>query len=84
MIAIKPTRICSNFKRLCDRAVKGETIIVPRPNNKNVVIVSHKKYIAMEKAAKNGDYLAMLDRSMAELSKGGFQKTLDELRSLEQ
>ena len=39
MIAIKPTQMRDNFKELCDRVVDGETIIVSRPNNKNVVIL---------------------------------------------
>lgn len=74
------------FKALCDKVVKGgETVIVSRPNNENVVVVSEKEYNAMQKAARNTVYLDMIDKSMDELARGGFVlKTLDELRELEQ
>ena len=85
MIAIKPTQMRDNFKTLCDQIINGETVIVSRPNNENVVVLSEKEYNAMQKAARNGVYLAMIDKSMSELEKGGFAiKTLDELRTLEQ
>jgi antitoxin YefM len=85
MIAVKPTQMRDNFKALCDRVISGETVIVSRPKNKNVVVLSEKEYNAMQKAARNGLYLAMIDKSMAELEKGGFViKTLNELRELEQ
>lgn len=74
------------FKALCDKVVKGgETVIVSRPNNENVVVVSEKEYNAMQKTARNTVYLDMIDKSMDELARGGFVlKTLDELRELEQ
>lgn len=74
------------FKALCDKVVKGgETVIVSRPNNENVVVVSEKEYNIMQKAARNTAYFDMIDKSMAELASGGFVlKTLDELRELEQ
>lgn len=85
MIAVKPTQMRSNFKNLCDRVINGETIIISRPNNENVVVLSEKEYNAMQKAARNGMYLAMIDKSMAELENGGFViKTLNELQTLEQ
>lgn len=85
MIAVKPTQMRDNFKTLCDQVINGETVIVSRPNNENVVVLSEKEYNAMQKAARNGVYLAMIDKSMAELEKGSFViKTLDELRTLEQ
>ena len=84
MIAIKPTQMRDNFKRICDRVVGGETVIVSRPNNENVVIVSEKEYNDMQKAARNAAYLATVDQAMAELEQGGFViRTLDELRALE-
>lgn len=84
MIAVKPTQMRDNFKALCDKVVNGETIIISRPNNENVVVLSEKEYNAMQKAARNALYLDMIDKSMAELERGGFvPKTLDELREYE-
>lgn len=85
MLAVKPTQMREQFKGLCDRVVReGETVIVSRPNNENVVVVSEKEYNAMQKATRNMAYLEMIDKSMAELAGGGFVlKTLDQLRELE-
>lgn len=86
MLAVKPTQMREQFKALCDKVVQGgETVIVSRPNNENVVVISEKEYNAMQKASQNMVYLDMIDKSMAELTDGGFVlKTLDELRQLEQ
>lgn len=84
MIAVKPTQMRDNFKTICDRVVDGEIVIVSRPNNENVVVLSEKDYNAMQKAARNADYLAMIDASLDELKRGGhISKTLEELRAFE-
>ena len=62
--------MCENFKILCDRVVDGETIIVSRPNNKNVVVISESEYNAMQKAANNAAYLDKIDRSIQQLATG--------------
>ena len=73
------------FKEYCDKAASGETVIVTRKGNKNVVVISEKEYNNMLKAARNAEYLAMIDKSMSELEKGGFiMKSLEELRAFEQ
>ncbi|MEN6565553.1 MAG: type II toxin-antitoxin system prevent-host-death family antitoxin [Veillonellales bacterium] len=85
MIAIKAMEMRDKFKRYCDKATSGEVIIVTRKNNDNVVVISEREYNTMMKAARNADYLTMIDKSMSELGKGGFiSKSLDELRELEQ
>lgn len=84
MIAVKPTQMRDNFKTICDQVVDGEIVIVSRPNNKNVVVLSEKDYNAMQKAAHNADYLAMIDTSLDELKRGNhISKTLAELRASE-
>lgn len=73
-----------NFKSLCDKVFGGETLIISRPKNENVVMISEKEYNEIMKAKRNAEYLAMLDKSMAEAEAGGFiVKTLDELREYE-
>lgn len=85
MIAIKATEMRDNFKTYCDRvASERETIIVTRKDSKNVVIISETEYNDMLKAARNADYLAMIEKSVGELDRGGFiTKSFDELRALE-
>ncbi len=84
MIATKQMDIRANIKKYFDLAFNGEPIIVSRKQNKNVVVISEKEYNDLQKAKKNAEYLAMLDKSMAEAEAGGFiVKTIAELEEYE-
>lgn len=75
MLAVNYSTIRNNLKAYCDEATENnETVIVTRKNEKNVVILSLEKYNQMTKAAKNAEYLAMLDRGIAQLSSGKGQQ----------
>ena len=71
MLAVKSMDVRDNFKNLCDLVLKGETLVISRPKNENVVMLSEQEYNEMVKAKKNAEYLAMLDRSIEEAEKGG-------------
>lgn len=82
MLAVKSMDVRDNFKSLCDRVFRGETLIVSRPKNENIVMMSENEYNEIMKAKRNAEYLAMLDKSIAEA--GGFVvKTIDELGAYE-
>ena len=84
MLAVKSMDVRENFKALCDKVFRGETLIVSRPNNENIVMMSEAEYNEIMKAKRNAEYLAMLDKSMAEAEAGGFiTKTIDELGEYE-
>lgn len=84
MLAVKSMDVRDNFKALCDKVFKGETLIISRPKNENVVMLSEKEYNEMMKAKRNAEYLAMLDKSMQEAEAGGFiVKTIEELEECE-
>ena len=84
MLAVKSMDLRDNLKTLCDKVFHGETLIISRPKNENVVMLSEKEYNEMAKAKRNADYLAMLDKSMAEAEAGGFiVKTIEELEAYE-
>lgn len=71
MVATNYTDIRNNLKNYCDMATEdGETIIVTRKENKNVVILSLERYNLMEKATRNSQYLAKLDRAFEQLYAG--------------
>ena len=72
-----------NFKSLCDKVFNGETLILSRPKIEIVVMLSESDYNEMMKAKRNADYLAMIDKSMAEAEAGGFTKTIAELEAYE-
>lgn len=84
MIATKQMDVRANIKKYFDIAFAGEPVIVSRKENKNVVIVSEAEYNDLQKAKRNAEYLAMIDRSFAQLERGEVvNKTMEELRSME-
>ena len=84
MIAVKSMDVRDNFKNLCDKVLNGETLIISRPKNENVVMLSEHEYNEIMKAKRNADYLAMIDKSIAEAEAGGFvTKTITELEEYE-
>ena len=71
MLAVNYSTIRNNLKDYCDKVTDyQETVIVTRKSEKNVVIISLEKYNQLEKAAKNAEYLSMIDRSIAQLEAG--------------
>lgn len=84
MLAVKSMNVRDNFKALCNKVINGETVIISRPKNQNIVMLSEKEYNEMLKAKKNEEYLKMLDQSMAEAKMGGFvAKTIEDLEEYE-
>lgn len=84
MLVVKSMDVRDNFKALCDKVFNGETLIISRPKNENVVMLSENEYNEMMKAKRNVEYLAMLDKSMAEAEVGGLiVKTVAELEAYE-
>lgn len=83
MTVAKQMDIRANIKKYFDMAFNGEPIIVPRKENRNVVILSEKDFKAMEKARQNAEYLAMLDKSDQQLREGKvIVKTMEELEAM--
>jgi antitoxin YefM len=84
MLAVKSMDVRDNFKALCDKVFGGETLIVSRPKNENIVMMSEQEYNELQKAKRNAEYLAMLDKSMAEAEAGNFiVKSIEELEAYE-
>lgn len=83
MLAVKGMDVRNNFKEWCNKVVGGETIVVSRPKNENVVIVSEQEYNELQKAKRNAEYLAKLDRSFEQLERGEvIVKSMDELEAM--
>lgn len=75
MLAVNYSTIRNNLKTYCDEATEnGETVIVTRKDEKNVVILSLEKYNQIMKAARNAEYLAMIDRGLQQLESGKGQQ----------
>ena len=75
MLAVNYPTIRNNLKDYCDKVTDfSETVIVTRKGEKNVVMMSLEKYNQLEKAARNAEYLSMIDRGMAQLEAGRGQE----------
>ncbi|MCI8630584.1 MAG: type II toxin-antitoxin system Phd/YefM family antitoxin [Firmicutes bacterium] len=84
MLAVKSMDIRENFKEWCTKVINGETLVVSRPKNENVVIISEKEYNEMLKAKQNAEYLTKLDISQKQLEQGKtISFTLKELKDME-
>jgi len=84
MIAIEINKLGDSFKRICDMVADGETIIVSRPHNQNIVVISEHEYNLREKALKNIEYIGKIDHSMQEARDGKtISFTMDELEAFE-
>ncbi len=84
MLAVNYSTIRSKLKDYCDKATDdNETVIVTRKDERNVVIMSLDKYNDMMRAARNAEYLDMIDRSMEQIIQGKVVvKTIQELEEM--
>ena len=84
MITTKPLDLRSNLKKYMDSAFRGELVIISRPKNENVVMVSEKDYSDLIRAKQNAEYLERIDRSREQLEKKQtISFSMDELRAME-
>lgn len=80
--AIKSTELKKNTKSICDRAYNGETLIISRPKDQNVVLISEQLFQELDKLRQNAAYLASLERGNKEIAEGRLiYKTIDELEA---
>ncbi len=81
MVVVSYSTIRNKLKNYCDKASdNGETVIVTRKDEKNVVILSMDNYNELVRYAENAKYLAMLDKSFKQLEEGNIVlKDIDEL-----
>ncbi|MBQ3835801.1 MAG: type II toxin-antitoxin system Phd/YefM family antitoxin [Treponema sp.] len=83
MVALKAIDVKNNFKSICSQVFGGETVMLSRPKNQNVVMISEAEYNKLEKARRNLEYLMMLDESEKQLQEGRVvEKTMAELEAM--
>jgi antitoxin YefM len=62
----------------------GETVVISRPRNENIYMISEAEYNALQKAKKNAEYLAKIDESIENHKKGDtISFTMEELQAME-
>ena len=52
MIAIKTADLTQNFKEIANQVIAGETVVVSRPKNENIVLITEKEYNDLNKSRK--------------------------------
>ncbi len=63
MVIAKQMEVRSNIKEYFDMAYEGETIIVPRKQHKNIVIISESEYNALSSLRRLQSYAGRLSAS---------------------
>lgn len=85
MLAAKSVNVRNNFREWCGKVATGETVVISRPRNENIYMISEKEYNELQKAKQNLQYLAKLDTSRANHQAGDtITLSLDELKAMEQ
>jgi antitoxin YefM len=83
MIAIKTADLTQDFKRVADRVIQGETVLISRPRNENLVIITEKEYNEFEELRKRSRNIKIAEafRALQEeaVSNGADKMTLDEI-----
>ena len=83
MIAIKTADLTQNFKEIANQVIAGETVVVSRPKNENIVLITEKEYndlnksrkeLALERFRKN-----MQDMQDDAIINGTSEMTMDEV-----
>lgn len=83
MTIVKQTDLRNNIKKYFDLAFFGENIIIPRKDNKNVVVISEKEYKEFEIFRNNYEYEKMLKLSRQQIKEGNvINKTIEELEEM--
>ena len=52
MIAIKTADLTQNFKEIANQVIAGETVVVSRPKNENIVLITEKEYNDLNKSRR--------------------------------
>ena len=83
LVTVKTIDFRNDFKRISDIVCGGETVVISRPRNENLVVLSEKEYNELDKARRNAEYLNMIDASLNELAEGKVViKTMAELEEM--
>ena len=49
MIAIKTADVTQDFKNVAERIMRGEKILISRPKNENIVMITEQEYNELDK-----------------------------------
>jgi len=83
MIAFRTVDLRNGFKKISDIVTAGENVLIARPHNENLVVLSEKEYNELTKARRNAEYLAKIDAAIKQAEEGHvIVKTMEELEDM--
>ena len=53
MIAVKTADVTQDFKMIADRVTRGERVLISRPRNENIVMITETEYNELKKIREN-------------------------------
>jgi antitoxin YefM len=83
IVALRTVDLRNDFKRVSEIVHAGEPVLIARPHNENLIVVSERQYNEMARARRNEEYLAKIEESIDQVRQGKvITKTIDELETL--
>ena len=61
MIAVKTLDVTQDFKNIAERIMKGERILISRPKNENIVMITETEYNQLNKLRENAGTRTLKD-----------------------
>jgi len=84
MVALRTVDMRNDFKRVSEIIKAGEKVLIARPHNDNLVVLSEREYNELDKIRRNTEYLAKIDEGVKELEQGkGITLKIEDLDAME-
>ena len=84
MIALKTVDMRNDFKRVSEIIKNGEKVLISRPHNDNLVVLSENEYNKLEKAWRNAEFINKIEMGVKELEQGkGITLKIEDLEAME-
>lgn len=78
------TDLKANLKYYIDKALSGDSIIITRPKQENVVMISESEYNELLRLKNNAEYVYKLNRSIEQAKQGKVvSRSVEELEAME-
>jgi len=69
MIAVEKLEFTPDFRRISDRVVRGETVLIPQPTSKNLIVLTEDEYKEMDAICKKDNALKRFDQTIKSMQK---------------
>jgi len=77
VIVLKTIDLRNDFKKVSDLVMSGEKVLISRPRNENLVVLSESEYRELEKGRQNNMYQAMTGDSALQVAEATATKAYE-------